>query len=105
MIVYRPQDRVVSTMDLLGSICEKFRRMEQRANIDHSAVQELLIEFGEFESGIADALCPEFDIAPEEMRVLRRAAHALGHVFYRTWRDVECGVWLRRLGGALADVA
>lgn len=105
MIVYRPQDQVVSTMDLLGSLCEKFRRVEQRTRIDHSAIQEILIDFGELEAGIADALCPEFDFAPEEMRVLRRAAHFLGHVFYRTWRDLECGVWLRRFGGALADAA
>jgi hypothetical protein len=104
MIVYRAQDRVAATAELLGGICEKFRAIERRTAPDHAGIQDLLIDFGELEAGVADALCPEFDTASPELRALRHAAHCLGHVFHRTWRDVECAVWLRRLGDTLADV-
>jgi hypothetical protein len=62
MIVYREQSRTVATAGVLARIEDSRNPLER------------LIEIGELEAGVADALCPERDSAHPMLEALRRAA-------------------------------
>ena len=94
MIVYRNQPRIVSTRDAVAAICE------QTSARDHEQIRDLVIGYGRFECGLADA---NYVQSAE----LRRIALLLGRIFYRSARvlpvdEFMCDV-LRRIG-ALADL-
>ncbi|HLH38776.1 MAG TPA: hypothetical protein VKX39_06480 [Bryobacteraceae bacterium] len=76
MIVYRDHHRTVPTRELLAGIVRKI------ALSDHDSIREGLIEFGQLECGIADALLPD----DERLADLRRIALRLGRLFYRSFK-------------------
>lgn len=55
--------------------------MEKEGFRDHDRIVELLIEWGVFESAVADALAPDFDSEGPLLRRLRQASLLIGHLF------------------------
>ena len=56
MIVYRSQESTVATAEAIANLRSRFDAMQKQSRPPHEAVQRMLIDFGEFESGAADAL-------------------------------------------------
>lgn len=82
MIVYRGQERPERTGALLDRL------------YGSRGVRDLLISFGELESGVADALCPEREAPDEALRVMSDATQDIGGALYRgdaarAWRAVD----------------
>lgn len=105
MIAYRSDYRMAPSALALAAICADYRRLEGAAQPAFEAVQRLLIDFGMFEAGLADALNGELEASCEETRTLRRASQALGRWFHAAYRNLDCGPARERFGGALAEVA
>lgn len=95
MIIYRSQERSVTALSALQRVRESFRAAQ--ASTSHQAVQQLLIDFGEFEAGVADA-----GIGEETATTLRRAAVATGHLLFRSWKQLELSLWTRQFCTALS---
>jgi hypothetical protein len=104
MIVYRSQSRIEATGELLSDLCTRFRAIEKAANPNHDEVRRLLIDFGVFESGLADALMDDVMMLSNETRAVRKAATALGRLFYRTCRGMDARESVARFGRELADL-
>ena len=104
MIVYRKSERETAT----GAFVEELMLMAEavRSARTHELATELLIEFGRFESGVADSLFPEEDGVNEISAALRRASIAAGHVFRASWKErpEELSLWAERLKGSLARI-
>lgn len=83
MIVFRKQERLESPRYAV----ERIIRLLDAAGRDpsHENIVELVIEYGEYESAAADALCPEQDDLGPEIEILRQTALLLGRIFYRSW--------------------
>lgn len=106
MIVYRAQDSAAATEDLIVSIDVALRREP-----DHSAIQDLLISYGEFEAAAMDALMPDRDGLSPEVRALRNSAEQSGLLFeasrcdepvdYGGFERAFAAVRQRRLPGTL----
>ena len=105
MIVYRSLQRPVSTRETLGSLCLMFREIERSSSPCLEDVRRLLIEFGVFESALADALAGDIAIPCEESRLARNAAVALGRVFANRADGRPIAPHLEKFGRALADLA
>jgi hypothetical protein len=60
--------------------------LDAQPRVTHELSTELVIDFGELEAGISDALCPDADTELPTLRALRSVAVALGHLFHATWR-------------------
>lgn len=82
MIVYRNQERAASSIELLADL----RRRLESGPSGHDEMVELLIDFGELESGVAEALCPDADTPSEILDAFREASALLGHAFCFSWR-------------------
>lgn len=104
MIVYRNQESVVKTKECLAGLCDRFRELERRATIAYDDVEQLLIDFGIFESGLADALAGDMAMPCQETRTTRAAAVALGHLACSALHGRSGEYWLERFGRALADL-
>ncbi len=85
MIVYREESRPLLTLDAIASIRCKCGTLAT-GNNDHELSRDLLIEFGQWECGIADALSPSCDLSDSRLAELRKFSVALGQVFARSWR-------------------
>jgi hypothetical protein len=72
MIIYREQRRTISTAKLIASL-------ESLQVRDRDSLREALIDFGQLESGVADAIPPNHPANAE----LRRVAVNLGRIFFR----------------------
>jgi hypothetical protein len=91
MFVYRKQETETTPGECLSRLSSILEEM--LAEPAHERATELLIEFGEFEAGVADALSPERDTRSPALSELRRAALSTGHIFYRSWlRESSDGV-------------
>jgi hypothetical protein len=104
MIVYREEHWLAPANEILSGLCVQFREFEGRSQRSHEAAQRLLIDFGEFEAGLTDAVMTGPDMPCVETRAARRAAVALGRIFYCTSRDRDCGGSVERAGRALSDL-
>ncbi|HWQ34162.1 MAG TPA: hypothetical protein VNQ79_15030 [Blastocatellia bacterium] len=106
MLVYRSAQRTVCTASLLAELNRGLKLLAQRGCADHELATELLIEFGELEAGVADALCPELDSDDQRLRVLRQTSLLLGHVLNLSWehRTDEIRPWQRSLESALDEL-
>jgi hypothetical protein len=102
MIVYRAQEQTTGPSQLLARIRITLQQNGQGELTDHGQVVELLIDFGELEAGVVDALCPERDSDSQVAQALRQTNVLLGHAFYHSWRRAgEMRLWLERLSSAL----
>ncbi len=94
MLVYRNQTRSVNTGDKLADIRALVRGLE-RSEWDHARALELVIEFGELEAGIADALSPLKDVVDSTTCAFRKASLLLGRAYYHSWRQSgAASAWL-----------
>jgi hypothetical protein len=96
MLVYRTQRRNAHPASLLARLRQSLARAERRGAARHEQATEWLIDFGEFEAGVVDALCPEVDADSRTARILRRAALLFGHIFADSWEEKR-GEVARRL--------
>jgi len=82
-------------------------RYVQDRSRKHEHTVELLIEFGELEAAVADALCADKDSNDSITRSLRRASLTLGHIFCHSWRGAgrEIEPWLDKLESAVREIA
>lgn len=78
MLVYRDQKRDIPVRETLV-------QLSSARAMDHDAVVSLLIEFGELETGIADALEPERDANGPILREFRRTSALIGQLFLCSW--------------------
>jgi hypothetical protein len=85
MLVYRTQRQNALTAPLLARLRRELGRAERGGTASHNQATEWLIDFGEFEAGVMDALCPEVDADGRTARTLRRTAMLFGHVFASSW--------------------
>ena len=79
MIVYRDQSRAVLTAQSIAAMRRKLWAP------DHESARDLLIEFGQFECGIADLAAPD----DSRLAELRRIAVLIGRMFYRSSKQLS----------------
>jgi hypothetical protein len=104
MIVYRPNQTVANTADLLARLRALHTNLERAVAPTHDSVQAFLIEFGEFEAAVVDAIDGDSNRASQVSRVLRRSAVRAGHMFLRSWRQQPQQGWIERVGASLAEI-
>ncbi|WDT73927.1 MAG: hypothetical protein MPW16_11690 [Candidatus Manganitrophus sp.] len=102
MIVYGGQEEVVDASEQLDQLQALFFSLEKEGFRDHDRIVELLIEWGVFESAVADALSPDFDSEGPLLRRLRQASRLIGRLFYRS-AQFQTDDIPSRLGRALKD--
>src|SRR3990172_587856 len=104
MIVYRKSEYDTVTLSFAKELLTLAESVQSVKT--HELAAELLIEFGRFESGVADSLFPEKDGVNEISAALRRASIAAGHVFRASWEEKpeEVSVWAGRLKASLARI-
>lgn len=107
MIVYRKQERTIAPAHCIMRLRTMLEELERGAAADHGRVAEVLIEWGEFESAMTDALCPGRDEESRLTRALRRAGLFAGHMFRLSWEGMPSALlqWAGRLNGALTGVS
>jgi hypothetical protein len=105
MIVYRSNRTVAKTADLLARLRASHAGLERAVAPAHDSVQAFLIEFGEFEASVVDAIDGDSNGASYVSRVLRRAAIRVGHMFLRSWRQQGQRGWIERVGASLAEIS
>ncbi|MGE0127373.1 MAG: hypothetical protein AB7U82_04625 [Blastocatellales bacterium] len=86
MIVYRSTKQTVSVSHLLARFRADLARYERGGLANHDQAVALLVDFGEIEAGVADALSPEMDFDCATLRVFRRTSLLAGRVFCASWR-------------------
>jgi hypothetical protein len=84
-MVYRDVERPAEPRALLGECATLLRTIADGRAADHALVVRLLIDFGELESAVADALFPAADDVSPIADLWRRAAMALGRLFVASW--------------------
>jgi hypothetical protein len=107
MIVYRAQGHIENSSQLLRRFQRMLRRYAQNRSRKHEHTVELLIEFGELEAAVADALCPDKDSSNPIARSLRHASLTLGRLFWHSWKGAgsEIGRWLDKLDLAIHEIS
>lgn len=98
MIVYRDASRAI---DPDAEIAALARRMALASAPTHDEAIEFLIEFGEIEAALADAIFPERDGIDHRARLLRAAALEFGKLVQATWHGASAGEREGRLRSAL----
>ncbi|MEW5745977.1 MAG: hypothetical protein AB1805_11145 [Nitrospirota bacterium] len=106
MIVYRKQEQEVPSARCLAEIQGMVERLCRMPRIRHEEAVELLIEWGVFESAVADARCPERDDHDRSAATLRSIGVVTGHIVLASWegRDAEALRRLALLQRALAEL-
>ncbi|MDA8155289.1 MAG: hypothetical protein M0Z52_02395 [Actinomycetota bacterium] len=92
MIVYRKQESLEKTSGLFAGIKKDLNNC-RRSGYSHDSAIELLIDMGEFESAVADALCPDVDAYNQVLSELRNASVLAAHLAIRTVEGKKpCGM-------------
>lgn len=86
MIVYGGQEEAVDASEQLAQLQALFFSLEKEGFSDHDRIVEFLIEWGVFESAVADALSPDSDSEGPLLQRLRQASLLIGRLFYRSAR-------------------
>ena len=107
MIVYRATKQTFSTAPLIARLEAGLSRCLQSLHADHDVVRELLIDAGELEAGLTDALCVNEDSVSALSQRLRQISLALGHSLYLSWfrRVDEAREWLKHANNELAELS
>lgn len=91
MIVYANREREAATGALLDAVHASGDRLRGVEPPQHEASVDLLVAFGELETGVADALAPDADRDTAETRALRETSHSIGRLAHATWRGEPHG--------------
>ena len=107
MIVYRKQERTTATLKQLSDLLALARSLDGNGLVEHEQAVDLLIGYGEFESGVTDAICAGDDSDNHVTRALRQAGVITGHIFRLSWAGDtgEMRYWTERLCRALERIA
>ncbi len=89
MLVYRSAQRSEDTATKLIRLLRSADELTRSVSPSHDDVQALLIELGEFEAGVADAICALADTVTPELDALRRASVCAGHLLRESWAGGE----------------
>lgn len=105
MIVYGGQEEIVDPSERLDLLRALFFSLEGAGFRDHDRVMELLIEWGKFESAVADALSLDVDSDGPLLQQLRQASLLIGHLFCLSAQQKrsESPSRLHQLGRVLQD--
>ncbi len=106
MIVYHSTKQTAVVSQLLARFRADLERYARNGLASHDQAVALLIDFGEIEAGVADALSPEADSDCATLRAFRRMSLLLGRMFCLSWRR-EIGQiepLVGELNGALNDL-
>lgn len=105
MIVYRSTKQTFEVSRLLARFRGDLARYERGGFANHDQAVALLIDFGEIEAGVADALSPEADSDCPTLRAFRRMSLLVGRVFCLSWRKERgrIGPLIAELNSALND--
>jgi hypothetical protein len=87
MVVYRDHKHAATAARCVEETAAFLRRISMGASVDHDDAAELLITMGEFESAVADGLCPFDDHFDGVLTALRGALVTAGHIFCKTWEQ------------------
>ncbi|MCU1275426.1 MAG: hypothetical protein JWO48_2857, partial [Bryobacterales bacterium] len=79
MIVYSARRQSVATRDVLAAFRSPLKRLQEGPTPE--SLRDALIEFGTFESALADALCPERDGHPSPLDQTREVSMMLARAF------------------------
>jgi hypothetical protein len=85
VIVYREVERLANARAFLAECVADLRAVADGEATDHAQATRLLIDFGELETAVADALFPRADGVSPVADDWRRASLALGHLFVASW--------------------
>lgn len=88
MIVYRKAESTVATRGCMDRLLQLLNRFDENA-FGHGDAVEVLIEWGEFASGLIDAVCPQEDTRNHITRALDEAGVMAGHILRSSWEEVE----------------
>lgn len=100
VIVFRADDERVNVDEALACLLRRLDRAR-----DPDTLLALLIEFGELESAVTDALLPVEDELEPAIAKLRAAALALARIWLQSTRDTSAPPAIHAAQCALADVA
>lgn len=90
MIVYSAEQRSIELEVAAARVLAAAN--DARRDPRRGKFQNLLIEFGEFESGVTDVLSPNEDRCDAVTQLLRRAGLSTGRLLYRSWRSLPINV-------------
>ncbi len=90
VIVYRKAESTATTHGCMNRVLALLRRFD-KGSFCHGDAVEVLIEWGEFASGVIDAVCPQEDTRNNLTRALDEAGVIAGHIFRSSWEKVERG--------------
>lgn len=102
MVVYSKQEWRATC-----SSCLQHLRAALAPSLSYQDIVGLLIDYGEFESAVVDALAPFQESEDAAIPLLRRAAFATGHALYQAWKGNGRLVtrWLQQFGRDLDQLA
>lgn len=101
MLIYREADRPGQPALLLAQLAARLQALTGGGACPHAALVELLIDFGELESAVADAACPAEDELLPVLDDFGQLSVMLGRLFWRSWRQGLDGAALAPLAPAL----
>ncbi|MFP5212386.1 MAG: hypothetical protein ACLGPL_03305, partial [Acidobacteriota bacterium] len=106
MIVYRSHQQDTSP-DACFSRMRGILGVLETGSADHDRAVELLVEFGELEAGVADAVCPKEDSDGLIVRAFRQAGLLAARVLCLSWegRMAEAGEHIEKLKRGLDALA
>ncbi|MHB9030195.1 MAG: hypothetical protein ACYC9O_15620, partial [Candidatus Latescibacterota bacterium] len=91
MIIYREQKNEAHPEEYISRIRSALREYERSGFSEHSHAVDVLVELGEFETAVSDALSPEKDGDAILKQFFRRASVDAGRLFFRSWEGIEEG--------------
>lgn len=92
MIIYRKHEKEKTSMECVSKIRLLLSEIGRAAEVMHERTVEVFIDWGEFESGVADRLCPDTDSLSLTSRELRRISLMTGHMLLDSWEGRGPGV-------------
>ena len=84
MIIFRKQEKFSEPQEIGSRLLELIRTFPA-GRTGHDLAVELLIEVGEFEAALADALSPARDTLNPVIQALRSATLCAGEIFHGSW--------------------
>jgi hypothetical protein len=105
MIVYRQQQQEVKTVAFLRELLYTLDRFRGGTAVEHRDAVRILIDYGQFETALADLLSPRINGMHPTAGLLRRVGHLTGRLFCRSWRSAgDTRVWADRVASGIEQV-
>jgi hypothetical protein len=99
LIVFRNQQHNEPVQGLITGIVSTAKKCLEGSNVDHETAVDLLIAFGELETGITDFVCRDADFSNDLTMQLRKTSLSAGRLFSCSWQNDRKGLshWARDL--------